>query len=98
MASKVSSSKVSPEWRKRVSIEYARLRAQKKFRHQDDIKMSWNSNRDTIERNKESEEVSTEGRRAEDVANEGTSVREIPQASPRNRRRIGHVAATAPDG
>ena len=61
MASKVSSSKVSPEWRKRVSIEYARLRAQKKFRHQDDIKMSWNSNRDTIERNKESEERVEEG-------------------------------------
>merc|ERR1712128_79509 len=29
--------------------EYARLRAQKKFRHQDDIKMAWNSNRNTIE-------------------------------------------------
>ena len=48
MASK-SSSKVSPEWKKRVSIEYARLRAQKKFRHQDDIKMAWNSNRGMIE-------------------------------------------------
>jgi histone-lysine N-methyltransferase EZH2 len=42
-------SKVSPDWRKRVNLEYARLRAQKKFRHQDDIKMAWNSNRSTIE-------------------------------------------------
>ena len=50
MASKLSSSKVSPEWKKRVSIEYARLRAQKKFRHQDDIKMAWNSNRSVIEK------------------------------------------------
>ena len=41
--------KVTPDWRKRVSIEYARLRAQKKFRHQDDIKMAWNSNRKTID-------------------------------------------------
>jgi histone-lysine N-methyltransferase EZH2 len=41
--------KVTPDWRKRVSLEYARLRAQKKFRHQDDIKMAWNANRSTIE-------------------------------------------------
>jgi len=41
--------KVSPDWRKRVSLEYARLRAQKKFRHQDDIKMAWNSNRTGIQ-------------------------------------------------
>merc|ERR1712223_1597884 len=46
--------KVTPDWRKRVSIEYARLRAQKKFRHQDDIKMAWNSNRSTIEAGLES--------------------------------------------
>ena len=50
MASKAASSKVSPEWKKRVSIEYARLRTQKKFRHQDDIKMAWNSNRGMIEK------------------------------------------------
>ena len=50
MASKVPPSKVSPEWKKRVSLEYARLRAQKKFRHQDDIKMAWNTNRGAIER------------------------------------------------
>ena len=50
MATKVASSKVSPEWKKRVSLEYARLRAQKKFRHQDDIKMAWNSNRGAIEK------------------------------------------------
>ena len=49
MSAKLVGSKVSPDWRKRVSLEYARLRAQKKFRHQDDIKMAWNSNRSTIE-------------------------------------------------
>ena len=59
MASKAMSSKVSPEWKKRVSIEYARLRAQKKFRHQDDIKMAWNSNRTSIEKKLKDDDVTT---------------------------------------
>ena len=54
--------KVTPDWRKRVSIEYARLRAQKKFRHQDDIKMAWNANRSTIEQ-KSVEEKKEDGQR-----------------------------------
>jgi len=39
----------SVDWRKRVQIEYAKLRQQKKSRHQDDIKMSWLRNRTIIE-------------------------------------------------
>ena len=37
--------KVSAGWKKRVKIEYARLRHQKKFRHQDDIRVAWRGNR-----------------------------------------------------
>ena len=66
MASKTASSKVSPEWKKRVSLEYARLRAQKKFRHQDDIKMAWNSNRGLIEKRVKGEEGEAEAGLATD--------------------------------
>ena len=66
MASKSASSKVSPEWKKRVSLEYARLRAQKKFRHQDDIKMAWNSNRGLIEKRVKGEEGEAEAGLATD--------------------------------
>ena len=37
--------KVSAGWKKRVKIEYARLRHQKKFRLQDDIRVAWHGNR-----------------------------------------------------
>ena len=37
--------KVSAGWKKRVKIEYARLRSQKKFRLQDDIRVAWRNNR-----------------------------------------------------
>ena len=42
---KNSVQKVSAGWKKRVKIEYARLRHQKKFRHQDDIRVAWRGNR-----------------------------------------------------
>ena len=42
---KSSVQKVSAGWKKRVKIEYARLRHQKKFRHQDDIRVAWRGNR-----------------------------------------------------
>ena len=42
---KNSVQKVSSGWKKRVKIEYARLRHQKKFRHQDDIRVAWRGNR-----------------------------------------------------
>ena len=42
---KSSTVKVSARWKKRVKLEYARLRQQKKFRHQDDIRVSWRANR-----------------------------------------------------
>ncbi|XP_023346406.1 histone-lysine N-methyltransferase EZH2 [Eurytemora carolleeae] len=45
---------LSPDWRKRVQIEYTRLKQQKKFRHQDDIKMAWNRNRSLITENMKS--------------------------------------------
>lgn len=56
--------KISQEWRKRVTVEYARLKQQKKFRHQDDIKMAWNNNRRTIEK---SLEVNPEEKKARPV-------------------------------
>ena len=37
--------KVSNGWKKKVKIEYARLRHQKKFRLQDDIRVAWRGNR-----------------------------------------------------
>ena len=37
--------KVSLRWKKRVKIEYDRLRQQKKFRHQDDIRVAWRKNK-----------------------------------------------------
>ena len=42
---KNSVQKVSQGWKKRVKIEYDRLRHQKKFRHQDDIRKGWRTNR-----------------------------------------------------
>ncbi len=42
---KSSVQKVSAGWKKRVKIEHARLRHQKKFRHQDDIRVAWRGNR-----------------------------------------------------
>lgn len=42
---KASVQKVSAGWKKRVKIEYNRLRSQKKFRHQDDIRVAWRGNR-----------------------------------------------------
>ena len=40
-----SSSKVKPDWKKRVRFEYKRLREQRKFRYQEDIKVAWRKNR-----------------------------------------------------
>ncbi|TRY74487.1 hypothetical protein TCAL_01325 [Tigriopus californicus] len=45
MAPASVNAKVSAKWRKRVKIEYLRLRQQKKFRHQDDMRMAWKNNR-----------------------------------------------------
>ena len=39
-----------------VRIEYTRLRTQKKFRHQDDMRKAWNSNRNGITERAEKEE------------------------------------------
>ena len=43
------SSKVKPDWKKRVRFEYKRLREQRKFRYQEDIKVSWRKNRAKME-------------------------------------------------
>lgn len=39
--------KVSPKWKKRVKIEYTRLRQQKRFRHHDDMRIAWKTNKQT---------------------------------------------------
>ena len=44
------------KWKKLVRIEYTRLRTQKKFRHQDDMRKAWNSNRTGITDRAEKEE------------------------------------------
>ncbi|XP_040565385.1 histone-lysine N-methyltransferase E(z) [Lepeophtheirus salmonis] len=36
---------MSLKWRKRVKIEYARLRAAKRYRHEDDMRAAWKKNR-----------------------------------------------------
>jgi len=41
--------KTSVEWRKRVQVEYAKLKQAKKSRHQQDIKTSWLRNRTCIQ-------------------------------------------------
>lgn len=45
-----TSAKVTLKWRKKVKMEYARLRQQKKFRHQDDMRLAWRNNRATLDR------------------------------------------------
>ena len=44
-----SSSKVKLDWKKRVRFEYKRLREQRKFRYQEDIKVSWRKNKAKME-------------------------------------------------
>merc|ERR1712079_894240 len=44
-----SSTKVKPDWKKRVRFEYKRLREQRKFRYQEDIKVAWRKNRAKME-------------------------------------------------
>jgi len=43
----VTPAKVRERWKKRVKIEYDRLRQQKKFRQQDDKRLAWRKNRQT---------------------------------------------------
>jgi len=46
---KPAKEKLGAEWRKRVQIEYTRLKQRRKFKHQDDIKSAWNRNRSLIQ-------------------------------------------------
>ena len=57
---KNSVQKVSSGWKKRVKIEYARLRHQKKFRHQDDIRVAWRGNRVAMQASHIKKEVELE--------------------------------------
>ena len=52
-----SSTKVKPDWKKRVRFEYKRLREQRKFRYQEDIKVSWRKNRAKMETKFSTEET-----------------------------------------
>ncbi len=40
---------VCGKWKKRVKMEYARLRQQKRFRHQDDMRMAWRANKKKLQ-------------------------------------------------
>ncbi len=52
-SSSSSSQSVSTKWRKLVKMEYSRLRQQRKFRHQDDMRKAWTTNRRLITSRKE---------------------------------------------
>ena len=54
-----SSTKVKPDWKKRVRVEYKRLREQRKFRYQEDIKVAWRKNRAKMEEKFAAEESKT---------------------------------------
>ncbi len=41
---------VAAKWKKRVKMEYARLRHQKRFRHHDDMRNAWRNNRGSRDR------------------------------------------------
>ena len=47
----VSTTKIKPNWKKRVKLEYGRLRLQRKNRLQEDIKGSWRKNKADKEKN-----------------------------------------------
>ena len=69
--------KVSQGWKKRVKIEYARLRHQKKFRHQDDIRVAWRGNRVAMQAAHIKKEVEQD-KPLENEANEPIGVRAKP--------------------
>ena len=54
-----STTKVKPDWKKRVRVEYKRLREQRKFRYQEDIKVAWRKNRAKMEEKFTAEESKT---------------------------------------
>ena len=72
-----SYAKVSQGWKKRVKIEYARLRHQKKFRHQDDIRVAWRGNRVAMQAAHIKKEVEQD-KPLENEANEPIGVRAKP--------------------
>ena len=44
-----SSYKMTEEWKKRVKLEYNRLKSLKKFKRADEIKEAWNNNRTKLQ-------------------------------------------------
>jgi histone-lysine N-methyltransferase EZH2 len=78
-----SSTKVKPDWKKRVRFEYKRLREQRKFRYQEDIKVAWRKNRAKMETKFSTEESKVTSTVSEPSnAEQSTTATKVPDAEP----------------
>ena len=81
-ASSSDLSKVTAKWKKRVNLEYARLRQQKRFRHQDDMRTAWRANKQQKDAAIAAKEVQPEVEEAADGDGDGDEGPAAKRAEP----------------